>query len=319
MAQGGKLEPYTYTPRPLGPQDVEVAIGHCAICGTDNAFGIPQKYPVVVGHEIVGRVTDLGADVHDLKKGDTVCGLHFKGRDAYCTQMVLTSRHQYSDGSPTRGGFASAIRVKAKHATRVPAQLDPAEAAALVCAGVTVYVPLVRFQVKPGDQVGVIGIGGLGHPALQFARALGADVTAFTSKDSKRDKCIRLDAHRVVNINDADQVQGAANSIDFMLVASNSPHLDWNQLATFMAMHGKIVVVAAPEVPISYRLSFFIMKDIQINTSLVGSISEIQQTLEFAAQHDIHPIIERLDMKDCNEGLQRMREGKARYRVVLSN
>ncbi|RKP35357.1 hypothetical protein BJ085DRAFT_37327 [Dimargaris cristalligena] len=336
MAKGAKLQPYAYTPRPLGPHDVEIAIDHCGVCGTDisqidNAFGITQ-YPLVVGHEIVGRVTDLGAHAHDLHKGDTVCVGYIcatcengdcdsciKGRDAYCPQSVLTAGGQYSDGSPTRGGFASSVRVQAKHAIRVPPQLDPAEAAPLVCAGVTVFAPMVRFHVQAGDRVGVIGIGGLGHLALQFARALGADVTAFTTKDSKRDECTRLGAHHVVNINDADQVQAAADSIDFMLVASNSPHLDWNQLASFVALHGKIVLVAAPEVPITLNAPPLIMKDIQINTSLVGNMSDIQRTLEFAAQHDIHPMMERLDMKDCNEGLRRVREGKARYRVVLSN
>ncbi|KAJ1905041.1 hypothetical protein IWQ60_012354 [Tieghemiomyces parasiticus] len=335
-APGQKIEPWEYTPRPLGPHDVEVAIDHCGVCGTDcaNVFeGWASAYPFVPGHEVVGHVKTLGGQVQRFEVGDRVsvsylaytcddselCNQCQKGQDSYCVRGVPTAGGLFADGTMAYGGFAESIRVQDKHVSRVPDNLEGKYVAPLVCGGATVFNPMRRHNVQAGDRVGIVGIGGLGHLAIQFARALGAQVTAFTTKEDKRTECFEFGANHVVNINDSDQVKRAAMSIDFLLVTSNSVHTDWAQLAGFMDLHSKIVLVGIPAAPLSIPVGPFLMKDLQINTSVVGDAPHVQATLDFAAEHGIRPWVEEMPMSQAHEALTYVRDGKARYRVVLNN
>ncbi|KAJ1971543.1 hypothetical protein H4R35_005198 [Dimargaris xerosporica] len=330
------LELWEYTPRPLGSNDIEIKIDHCGICGSDihtidSGWG-PTNYPVIVGHEIIGKVVAKGDGVTKYSVGDLVgvgaqafaclkpdCAACNSGYDPHCPHMVFTYNSNYADGELSQGGYAEAIHIDSNYAFAIPKEIVPKEAAPLMCAGVTVFAPMLQHNVQAGDRVGVVGIGGLGHLALQFAKALGTKVTAFTSSETKRAECQQLGADIVVNLSDADQCQAATKSLDYLIVASNSPHTNWNQLAQFMGLHGKIVLVAAPENSMELNAFSLLANGLSIVSSLIGGVRQVQETLEFAAKHNIRPWIEEFPMDEVNKGIQHVRDGKVRYRVVLSN
>ncbi|KAJ1982476.1 hypothetical protein H4R33_005024 [Dimargaris cristalligena] len=335
-AKDQPLVAWEYTPRPLGPNDIEIKIDHCGICGSDlhtidSGWG-PTNYPVIVGHEIIGHVATTGSDVREFKVGDLVgvgaqafachqpdCPACSRGRDPQCPHSVSTYNSRYPDGQVSQGGYAEAVRVDHHYAFHLPTQMDPEVMAPLMCAGTTVFTPMMTHGVKKGDRFGVIGIGGLGHLAVQFARALSTEVTAFTTSENKRPDCEKLGAHKVVNIKNEAQVKAARNSLDFLLVSTNSPHTDWNQLTDFMDVQGTIIVVAAPEADLVISPFKLLLKALSVSGSLIGGVNDVRHMLEFAAKHNIRPWIERLPMDKCNDGIDRMRSGKIRYRIVLSN
>ncbi|KAJ1983957.1 hypothetical protein H4R33_004556 [Dimargaris cristalligena] len=336
MGKDQPLVPWQYKPRPLGPNDIEIKIDHCGVCGSDihtidSGWG-PTQYPVIVGHEIIGRVVAKGAEVQGHAVGDLVgvgaqafacqkpdCKNCQRGHDAHCPHSVFTYNKPYPDGELSQGGYADAVRVDANYAFNIPAAIDPREAAPLMCAGTTVFTPMLHYKMKAGDRVGVVGIGGLGHLAVQFAKALGAHVTSFTSSEAKREECFKLGATQVVNLRDAEQSKAATQSLDYLIVTSNSPHTDWAQLISFMDVYGLIVLLAIPETELKLKPFSFLANNVGIAGSLIGGIKEVRATLDFAAKHNVRPWIETLPMDQCNEGIQRVRDGKVRYRVVLSN
>ncbi|KAJ1909828.1 hypothetical protein IWQ60_010965 [Tieghemiomyces parasiticus] len=336
--KGESVVEWEYTARPLGPHDIELTIDNCGICGSDcnqiDTGFLVSEFPFVPGHEIIGRVAQMGEKVkgflegqrvavgpncYSCEKGDSQCGACRNGQDAYCEKTVVTSGGMYKDGTIARGGYAKSVRVHNNHVLHVPDDLESKFAAPLACGGLTVFAPMLNYKVKAGDRVGIVGIGGLGHMAIMFAKALGAEVTAFTTKEDKRKECQNLGAHRVVNLKDAKQVSEADRSIDFLLVASNSPHIDWDQLAGFMALHSKIVLIGVPSSPIKIGAANLLVKDITLTGSLTGNVEQAQKTLDFAAKHGIKPVIEELPMSKANDGLQRVKDGSVRFRVVLHN
>jgi alcohol/geraniol dehydrogenase (NADP+) len=322
---GGKLEPFKYHPAPLGPDDVEIEISHCGICHSDihllnNDWGISQ-YPLLPGHEIVGTVVESGSAVTGLAEGVRVaigwqcgacltCDLCVSGDDNLCAQSRSTCVGNH-------GGFADRIRVDSRFAFPLPESIESETAAPLMCAGITVYSPLRHYGVRSSDRVGVIGIGGLGHLALQFANAMGCEVTAFSSSPGKAEEAIILGAHHFVNSSDAAALEKAAGSVDFLLSTVNAD-LDWSAYMNVVRPNGMLCVVGVTPSPIAVHPMTLIMSRKSIGGSPIGSRATIREMLDFAARHGIQAQAETMPMDQVNEAIDRVRQNKARYRMVLA-
>lgn len=332
LNQGGDLVHFRYQPRKLGELDVEVSIEYCGVCASDlhsmdNGWGF-TKYPIIAGHEIVGRVAQVGSKVSRLKVGQIVavgtevltCGkchdcTHHD--DAYCKNAVLTYASNYADGQWSFGGYQNAIRVHEEWVFPVPPSLDPASAAPLLCAGVTVFAPLLRHY-SSGMSVGVVGIGGLGHLALQFASKMGAPVTAISTSTRKRDDAMQLfgATHFLLSTDDA-AMQAAASSLDLIIVTANPDNLSLDPFITLLKTGGRIVVVAAPETPLKFSCFGMLMKRAHISGSAVGSKWEVAAALEFAAKHGVKPVIEKFPISQASDAIQKVRQNSIRFRAVL--
>mmetsp|Transcript_32337 Transcript_32337/g.52242 ORF Transcript_32337/g.52242 Transcript_32337/m.52242 type:complete len:351 (-) Transcript_32337:216-1268(-) len=331
-----ELKPFEYVPRLLGDSEVEIKISHCGICGSDlhtmNSGWGPTNYPCVVGHEIVGLITRTGKAVRDFRVGDRVgvgaevyaclektCSACSKGVDNLCPKLVWTYNSKYSDGQPAYGGYASHVRVAASHAFKIPDSIKSEYAAPLLCAGVTVYAPLKRHGVGKGIKCGIVGIGGLGHLAIQFAAALGAEVTAISHSENKRAECFKLGATSFLNVDDNEAVKKASTSLDVILCTSFATAKEMDTLLGLVTYNGKFVIVGISEEKLQIAPFSIIMAQVSIVGSLIGSVGEIKEMLEFAAKHNVLPIIEKYKMSECNKGVERVESGKVRYRVVLEN
>ena len=328
------LAPWQFEPREPRPDDVSIEILYCGVCHSDihfveNDWGF-TVYPVVPGHEIIGRVTGVGAEVAGFKPGDLVgvgcmvdscreCSSCEKGLEQYCLSgMVGTyggvDRH---DGKMTYGGYSERIVVSEDFVLRLPDGLDPAAAAPLLCAGITTYSPLRHVGVKPGDKVGVVGMGGLGHMGIKFAKAMGAEVTLFTRSAGKADEAKRNGADHIVISTDAEQMQRAAGSLDYVLDTVPVEH-DLNPYLRCLGVDGGYLLVGQLT-PIDPTLQAMplIMGRRSITGSLIGGIQETQEVLNFCAEHGISCDVEMLDIKNINEAYARMKRGDVRYRFVI--
>ena len=334
QAPDAGLAPWQFQPREPRPDDVSIDILYCGVCHSDIHFVEDDwgmtLYPVVPGHEIIGRVTGVGAEVTHYKPGDLVgvgcmvdscreCSSCEKGLEQYCLNgMVMTyggvDRH---DGKITYGGYSERIVVSEDYVLRLPDGLDPASAAPILCAGITTYSPLKHVGVKPGDKVGVVGMGGLGHMGIKFARAMGAEVTLFTRSAGKVDEAKRNGADHIVISTDAEQMQRAAGSLDYMLDTVPVEH-DLNPYIGCLGVDGCYLLVGQLT-PIDPTLAAMplIMGRRSIMGSLIGGIAETQEVLDFCAEHDISCDVEMLDIKNINEAYERMKRGDVRYRFVI--
>ena len=320
------LEAYEYTPGPLGDEQVEIAVESCGICHSDlsmldNDWGI-STYPLVPGHEVVGRVVEAGPQVKRVKVGDRV-GLGWYSSSCGCCAPCLSGNPNLcatAEGTIVgrHGGFASRVRSHWMWAAPLPDALDAASAGPLFCGGITVFNPIVQFGVQPTDRVAVIGIGGLGHLALKFLRAWGCDVTAFTSSDSKRQEALGLGAHQTLNSRDSDELKKAAGSFDFILNTTNVA-LDWNTYIAALKPKGRLHTVGAVLEPLDVAAFPLISGQKSISGSPLGSPASVDTMLEFCARHQIAPVTETFPLSRVNEALDHLRSGKARYRVVLTN
>src|SRR6266545_3301672 len=246
------LEPYTFSAGPLGPEEVEIAVEYCGLCHSDlstinNDWGLSQ-YPVIPGHEAVGRIVAVSEHVKGLQVGQHVgVGWNADSR-MHCHECMTGNNNLCLEAVPTmighQGGFADKIRSHWVWAIPLPDALDISTAGPLLCGGITVFAPLVNFDVKPTDRVGIVGIGDLGHMALQFANAWGCEVTAFTSNASQTEEVQKFGAHRVVSSRDSAEILKAANSLDFLLITVNTP-LDWDSLLKTLKPNGRMHVVGA--------------------------------------------------------------------------
>lgn len=328
------LAPWSFEAREPRPGDVSIEILYCGVCHSDIHFvendWAVTMYPVVPGHEIVGRVTGVGTDVTQYKAGDLVgvgclvdscreCSSCDKGLEQYCLNgMVMTyngiDRH---DGTTTYGGYSDRIIVSEDYVLRVPDGMDPATAAPLLCAGITTYSPLRYVGVKPGDKVGVIGMGGLGHMGIKFAKAMGAEVTLFTRSAAKVDEAKRNGADHIVISTDAEQMAQAAGSLNYILDTVPVEH-DLNPYVGCLAVDGVYLLVGqlTPFEPTLEAMPL-IMGRRAILGSLIGGIAETQEVLDFCAEHDISCDVEMLDIKNINEAYERMKRGDVRYRFVI--
>ena len=319
-----KLEPFSYDAGLLGPEEVEIAVEYCGLCHSDisilnNDWGL-SRYPVVPGHEAAGRVIAAGDHVKGLHIGQRV-GVGWNADSCmHCHECTTGNNNLCLEAAPTivgrHGGFADRIRAHWLWAIPLPDALDSSSAGPLLCGGITVFAPLVTFGVKPTDRVGVVGIGGLGHLALQFANAWGCEVTAFTSNPSKADEARKFGAHRIVSSRDSAEILQAANSLDFLLVTVNMS-LDWASLLKTLKPNGRMHVVGAVLEPMPIPAFDLIMGQKSVSGSPTGGPATISAMLDFAARHNIAPQVEHFPLSKVNDAIEHLAAGKARYRVVL--
>ncbi len=323
---GGELKPFEYEPVALNPTDVDIAVEHCGICHSDlsmlnNDWGL-SEYPLVPGHEVIGTVKAVGDSVSHLTVGQKVglgwhsdycfsCGSCHDGDHNLCAsaQGTIVGRH---------GGFADSVRAHGHSVVALPESIPAESAGPLFCGGITVFNPLVQFNVKPGDRVGVIGIGGLGHLALQFLRAWGCEVTAFTSSESKSEEALSLGAHHIIDSGSKAALKDSAGRFDLILSTVNVK-LKWNYYLEALKPKGRLHFVGATLDPLDVSAFSLISAQRSISGSPVGSPATIKAMLDFVAKHAIVPAIECFSFADVNEAVQHVADGKARYRVVLSH
>ena len=323
---GEQLQPYEYDPGSLGVEEVEIAVEHCGICHSDlsmldNEWGITQ-YPFVPGHEIVGVVVDKGALVHQFNLGQRV-GLGWHSSYCMtCTTCMSGDHNLCAHAEPTivgrHGGFADKVRANAASVVALPESIDAQTAGPLFCGGITVFNPLLQFDIQPTARVAVIGIGGLGHIALQFLKAWGCHVTAFTSNEAKRTEALELGAHNTLNSKLPDELESAAGQFDLILSTVNVS-LNWNAYLATLRPKGRLHFVGATLEPLNIAVFPLILRQNSISGSPVGSPASIRAMLDFVAQHDIRPVIETYRFDQVNEALAHLAKGDARYRIVLSH
>ncbi|KAJ3096320.1 hypothetical protein HDU97_006021 [Phlyctochytrium planicorne] len=337
------LRAFEYVPRPLGDEgmvpvnaDVTIKIECCGICGSDihtidSGWG-PSMYPCIVGHEIIGRVVELGPKAK-LKIGDRVgvgamcwaclrddCELCSNGKDNICPRGVSTYNSRYADGKQAQGGYADFVRVRSQFAVKIPDALPSNVAAPLLCAGVTVFSPLKRFGAGPGKRVGVAGIGGLGHLAVQFASKMGAETVAISTSTSKAEDAKALGAKHfhVLNSKGPNGKPIRPPPLDLLIVTAvdrKTGNLD--PLLRTLKPDGILVLVDVPEKPIVMRPGGLVVGQKGIFGSSIGPLADLRECLEFAAKNDVKPWIEVMPLANANEAVDKVRKGNVRFRVVL--
>ncbi|MGI4954594.1 MAG: NAD(P)-dependent alcohol dehydrogenase [Janthinobacterium lividum] len=328
------LAPFSFERRDPGANDVQIDILFCGVCHSDihtvrGEWG-NSAWPVLPGHEIVGRVTAVGADVAGFKVGDLAgvgcmvdscrtCPSCKEGLEQYC-EVGFTGTYNDPDkktpGLRTYGGYSKAIVVDQGFVLHTPESLELAAVAPLLCAGITTYSPLRHWKVGPGQKVGVVGLGGLGHMALKLAHAMGAEVTLFTTSPSKADDAKRLGAHRVVISKDADAMAAEQRSFDFILDCVAAKH-DINEYLGLLERDGALVQVGAPPEPLPVQVFSLIMARRTFAGSLIGGIAETQEMLDFCAEHNIVSDIELIRMDEVNTAYERVIASDVKYRFVI--
>ncbi len=327
------LEPFSFERREPGPHDIQLDILYCGVCHSDLHTARNEwtntTYPVVPGHEIVGRVAKVGAKVNKFKPGDLAavgcmvdsdrtCVACKAGLEQYC-EGPATFTYNSEDkhlGGMTYGGYSKTIVVDEAFVLRPPANLDPAATAPLLCAGITTYSPLRHWKVQKGQKVGVVGLGGLGHMAVKLANALGAHVTLFTTSTHKTEDAKRLGAHEVVVSKDQAQMEKRAGSFDFILDTVSAEH-DINAYLNLLKRDGTLVLVGAPEKPLAVSAFSIIPGRKQLSGSMIGGIKETQEMLDFCGKHNITSDIEIIPIQKINEAYERMLRSDVKYRFVI--
>lgn len=327
------LEPMTIERRDVGAHDVLIEIDYAGICHSDihtirGDWG-PISYPQVVGHEIVGRVAEVGDAVTKHKIGDTVgvgcqsnscreCAQCKQGHDQYCLNGNTQTYGSVdpADGTITQGGYSQVVVTNEDYVLAIPAGLDPAKAAPLLCAGITTYSSLKHWNAGPGKHVGVIGMGGLGHMGVKIAVALGAKVTVLSRGTKKRDDALAFGAHQYVDTTDAAALAELTDSLD-LIVNTVSAGLDISQYLNLLDVDGTLVNVGAPSEPFSVPAFSLVPRRRSLAGSTTGGIAEIQEMLDFCAEHSIHPETELVTADEINEAWERVLAADVRYRAVI--
>jgi alcohol dehydrogenase (NADP+) len=326
------LAAHTIQRREPTETDVQIDILFCGICHSDyhtvKAEWGPTKYPIVPGHEIIGRVSKVGSKVAKFKAGDLVgvgclvdsdmtCEHCKAGNEHYCTKQVWTyggaDRHS---GGQTQGGYSESIVIDEYFVLRVPENLNLSAAAPLLCAGITTYSPLRQWKVGPGQKVGVVGLGGLGHMGVKFAKAFGAHVVVFTTSASKKEDALRLGAHEVVLSTEKDQMKARANSLDFILDTVSAEH-DIPSLLKCLRPEGTLVLVGAPPKPLSIPAFSLVLGRRSVAGSNIGGIAETQEMLDFCGKHNIVADVEVIPAQKINEAYERMHKQDVKYRFTI--
>ena len=324
MAAGEKLQPYEYTAGELAGDEVEIAVDYCGLCHSDlsmlnNEWGI-SRYPLVAGHEVAGRIHAVGGQVSQFKVGDKVgLGWHSSYCN-HCNTCLSGDQNLCASAQPTivhrHGGFADKVRARATSVVKLPEGLSSEVAGPLFCGGVTVFNPIVQYDIKPTDRVAVVGIGGLGHLAIQFLSKWGCEVTAFTSTAAKREEAIALGASRTLNSADSHDIKSAYGYFDFIIVTVNV-NLPWHSFIKTLRPKGRLHFVGALLEDVPVNIMALMAAQRSISSSPVGSPATIAQMLEFAVRHNIQPQVEVFPMSEVNTAIEHLEAGKARYRVVL--
>ena len=327
------LAPFSIGRRDVQPHDVAIDILYCGVCHSDlhqvrNEWH-NSIYPVVPGHEIVGRVAKVGSEVTKFRVGDLaavgcmldscgVCESCRRGLEQYCEKFP-TLTYNGSDkylGGHTYGGYSESVVVQESFTLKVPEKLDPAGAAPLLCAGITTYSPLRHWGAGPGKKVGIVGLGGLGHMGVKFARAFGAHVVLFTTSPSKVEDGLRLGADEVVISKNEAEMQKHAGSFDFILDAVSAQH-DINAYLHLLRLDGTLTLVGAPEHPLPVSVFELLIPRRSFAGSGIGGIAETQEMLDFCAAHGIASDIEVIAIQQINEAYERMLKGDVKYRFVI--
>jgi uncharacterized zinc-type alcohol dehydrogenase-like protein len=325
-AAGAELLSYKYDPGKILPDQVEISISHCGICHSDihlidNDWGLSQ-YPFIPGHEIIGTVTAIGSEVRLLVVGQRVgvgwqaecCGICewcFRGEEHLCAKSQGTCVGR-------NGGYADLIRVHARFAVPIPEALESENAAPLLCGGITVYSPLRNHGVNPASRVAVIGIGGLGHLGIQFARAFGAEVTAFSTTPEKEEEARALGAHHFISTLEQAALKKLNGSFDFILSTINADQ-DWNPFVQALRPKGTLMFVGVPPSPASLGIFPFIAGQRSMSGSPTGSPSDLTEMLDVAARHGVKAKTELFPMAQANEAIAKLKKNLVRYRAVLAN
>ena len=325
-AAGAELLPFKYDPGELGPQEVEIAITHCGICHSDlhliaNDWGISQ-YPFIPGHEIVGSVAALGSEVKSLQVGQRVglgwqsnsCGVCewcIRGMENLCLAAEGTCVHRH-------GGYADRVRANARFVIPIPDALDSEHTAPLLCAGITVYNPLRTHGINPSSRVGIVGIGGLGHLAIQFAHVFGADVTAFSTSAAKEEEARALGANHFVNARESKALKEVAGTMDFVLSTINADQ-DWGVYVQALRPTGTLCFVGVPPSPVTLHAFPLISGLRSITGNPTGSPYRLKEMLDVAARHGVKAKTESVPMAKANTAIEKVKKNKVRYRAVLSN
>lgn len=315
--------------------DVEIEILFCGICHSDlhsvrNEWSefMPTAYPIVPGHEIVGRITKVGSAVKKFKPGDVAavgcmvdsdgtCPECRAGFEQFCPNMTLTFNSPDKHlGGVTYGGYSESIVVDQRFVLRVPSNLNLAGAAPLLCAGITTYSPMRRWKVGKGKKVGVVGLGGLGHMGVKFAHALGAHVVVFTTSPNKKEAAHRLGADEVVVSRDAGEMQKHAESFDFILDAISAEH-DINAYINLLRREGNLTIVGAPPKPLPVVAFGLIMRNRSFSGSMIGGIPETQEMLDFCGKHNITADVEVIPIQKVNEAYERLLKSDVKYRFSI--
>jgi len=321
--------------REPGPEDVQIEILYCGVCHSDlhqvrNEWSgvMPTVYPCVPGHEIVGRVTKVGSAVSKFKLGDLaavgcmvdsdrVCPECQAGLEQFCANLTLTYNSPDKHlGGVTYGGYSDSIVVDQRFVLRVPANLNPAGAAPLLCAGITTYSPMRHWGVTKGKKVGVVGLGVLGHMGVKFAHALGAHVVVFSTSPNKKEDALRLGADEVVISRNADEMQKHAGSFDFILDTVSANH-DIGAYINLLRRDGNITLVGAPEKPFAVSAFGLIMGRRSLSGSPIGGIPETQEMLDFCGQHNITADVEVIPIQKVNEAYERLLKSDVKYRFSI--
>ncbi|WP_432798921.1 NAD(P)-dependent alcohol dehydrogenase [Poriferisphaera sp. WC338] len=323
---GSELEAYEYEAGKLGADEVEVAVQFCGICHSDlamidNEWGNGQ-YPIVPGHEVVGEITEIGSNVDRLKVGQRV-GIGWQCGSCMACEWCDSGDHNLCMHMQDtivghRGGFGDRIRSHWRFAIPVPESMDGEQVAPMMCGGITVYNPLVENNIKPGDRVGVVGIGGLGHFALQFAKAFGCHVTAFSGSAAKEGEARELGADTFVPNRDQHALRDVKRSCDFILVTAGAS-LPWDQYMEILRPRGRVCIVGVMTELVSVQVFNLIGGGRGIVGSPIGSPNRIRDMLSFSQANSIGAMTKRYPMEDVNHAIADLRAGKVHYRAVLEN
>jgi uncharacterized zinc-type alcohol dehydrogenase-like protein len=324
-AQGKPLKLQTFKAPKLGEQDVRISITHCGVCHTDvsaiDDYYDITKYPFVPGHEVVGYVSEAGSAVSGVKEGDRV-GVGWQGRSCMKCEWCLSGEEHLCIGIVKAatwdpyGGFSTSVVADSRFAYHLPEGMRSENAAVLLCAGVTVYSPLRTYAKGSGLKIGVVGVGGLGHLALQFAHAMGFEVTAISSSPKKKEEAFGFGADHFIDANDWDALLRVEFGLDLLLCTS-SGGVNWVPLLETLKKKGKMILVGFP--PVDFKPVDLVAHELAIAGSFLGNRATMKEMLLFAQEHDIKPKIELMPMSQVNEALERVRANKARYRIVLEN
>lgn len=318
--------------REPGPKDIQMEILYCGVCHSDihtakNEWG-GTIYPVVPGHEIVGRVINVGSEVTKFKAGDLAgvgcivdscgtCPQCEMGDEQFCeVGMVGTYNGKGKDGQVTKGGYSKEIVVDEHFVLSIPENLDLKAIAPLLCAGITTYSPLSRYKIGPGQKVAVVGLGGLGHMAVKIAAAMGAEVTVLSTSDNKKEDAKRLGATHFVNSKNKETMKGLANHFDFILNTVSAKN-DYNELVELLRTKGTMVLVGAPPEPSAISGFSLLIGRRAIAGSLIGGIADTQEMLDFCSKHNIVSDVEMIDISEINEAYERILKSDVKYRFVI--
>ncbi|MBW4466354.1 MAG: NAD(P)-dependent alcohol dehydrogenase [Pegethrix bostrychoides GSE-TBD4-15B] len=325
-APGAALKPFEYEPGVLKAEEVEIQVEYCGLCHSDlsmlnNDWGVTQ-YPFVPGHEVVGTIAAVGERVTTLNVGQRVGLGWFSDSCMHCTACMSGDHNLCPTAEQTivgrYGGFADRVRAHQEWVVPLPEGMNAETAGPLFCGGITVFNPIVQFDVRPTDHVGVVGIGGLGHMALRFLKAWGCDVTAFSSSADKETEAKDLGATHFINSRDPESVKKIEGTLDLILSTVNVD-LDWATYMTALKPKGRLHFVGVVPNPLSLPVFPMIMGQKSVSGSPLGSPATVSKMLEFSARHDIEPVTEFFAFDQVNKALERLRSGKARYRIVLKH